>query len=258
MASATAIPATVLDASKLAWLHVPKAGTSFANVLVTWGCPSLPDDAVVDESYSNEWGMFVPKFLQVHRGQCASGLALAGSGHIPIAQGSSNAWEAHRGQFVAMFRQPEQRTLSGFNHDRHDIVNKSLDLHGYATEIEGCSVRMMNGFYCGQPVRVTDAMTDRAIERLEQGFAFVGLVEQWSLSVCLFHKMFGGSCHPREFHDVRPGKNHSAQYNTSGLKNFSDVYDGRIYKRARDIFNANLIKHNVSEASCRDTCITKS
>ena len=39
----------------------------------------------------------------------------------------------------------------------------------------------------------------------ENDFAFVGLTEEWDLSVCLFHRMFGGECHVREFLDVRPG-----------------------------------------------------
>lgn len=250
---------TALDPVKLSWIHVPKAGTSFSNVLVTWGCPSLPDDATVDESYSNKDGMFVPGFMQAHRAQCAKGMTLCGSGHLPIAKGSCNDWEGHKGQFVAMFRQPEQRTLSGFFHNRHDINDKTLDLIHYADKIAGCSVRMLNGEHCGgdrgDGGEVTQAMVDTAVDRLETGFAFVGLVDQWALSVCLFHQMFGGPCHKREFADVRPGQKHSnSSYDTTDLHGWKDSYDGALYDRAYVLFWSNAAKYNASAETCQSIC----
>lgn len=248
-------PPATLNASKIAWLHVPKAGTSFANVLVTWGCPRLPDYSVVDESYSNEYGMFVPNFMERHKAECAPGMTLCGSGHTPIAKGTCNDWEKHKGHFVAMFRQPEQRVVSGFNHDKHDINDKSLDLLGYANAIAGCSVRMMNGRKCGDQVNVTQAMVSTALQRLDGGFAYVGLTEEWALSVCLFHLMHGSHCHKREFQDVRPGAQHAeSAYDTSDLKGWKDAFDGPLYNKAYVIFWANVAKYGASRETCSKTC----
>jgi len=247
--------AGTLDASKIAWMHVPKAGTSFANVLVTWGCPRLPDYAVVDESYSNKYGMFVPGFMEKHKADCASGMTLCGSGHIPILKGTCNGWDGHKGNFVAMFRQPEQRTLSGFNHDKHDIDDKSVDLLGYAHAIAGCSVRMMNGHRCGEQVTVTQDMVSLAVSRLETGFAFVGLTDEWALSVCLFHIMYGSQCHKREFQDVRPGAQHTSDsYDTKELKGWTDPFDGPLYERAYVMFWANVAKYGASRERCSKVC----
>jgi len=250
---------TALNPAKLSWIHVPKAGTSFSNVLVTWGCPTLPDDAVVDDSYSNKDGMFVPGFMQAHRAACAKGMTLCGSGHLPMVKGSCNDWSEHNGQFVALFRQPEQRALSGFFHNRHDINDKTLDLLSYADKIAGCSVRMLNGEHCGGSAgaggEVTQAMVSTAVHRLETGFAFVGLTDHWGTSVCLFHMMFGGPCHKREFLNVRPGDQHSdSNYEVKDLHGWKDVYDGALYERAYVIFWANVAKHNANKDTCQSLC----
>merc|ERR550514_2499518 len=107
-----------------------------------------------------------------------------------------------------MFRQPEQRIISGYNQNCHDVLGdkSNCTLTGYAKQVAGCSVKMMNGRDCGAAVPVTVDMMSSAIDRLDTGFAFVGLTEEWALSVCLFRAMFGGKCHRREFLNVRPGK----------------------------------------------------
>merc|ERR1712032_1535715 len=117
----------------------------------------------------------------------------------------------HYGQFVTMMRQPEQRIISAFHHNRHEVIYKSLDLPTYGRTIAGCAVRLLNGLQCnGQMVNISSAMVRKATGRLENGFAFVGLIEEYALSVCLFHKMFGGQPEKREFLNIRPGKKHSA------------------------------------------------
>lgn len=245
------IGTATLDAERLAWMHIPKAGTSFANTLMTWGCTGLGEQEVVDSSYDRGGGMFVPKFISVHRKQCRKVGHLCG-GHLPIGPNKCNDWTAHQGNFVGLFRQPEQRVLSGFNHNLHDIPNKSLDLVSYADAVAGCSVRMMNGHKCGDQVPVTPKMMSTAMERLKTGFAFVGLTDQWELSVCLFHAMFGGDCHEREFENVRPGANQTGSlYETEKLGSWTDMYDGPLYAAAETIFRVNAEKFGVNHTSCQ-------
>jgi hypothetical protein len=245
-----------LNASQLAWLHVPKTGTSFANTLVSWGCDQLDEDDIVDDSYMLPSGMYVPKFFATHRAQCENILHIC-SGHHPIADKSCNDWNAHKGNFVALFREPEQRLISGFHHDLHDYNNKNASLHEYATAMQGCTVRMLTGFKCGDnDAGVNPTMQEHAIQRIHEGFAFVGLTEQWALSVCLFHAMFGGECHRREFANVRPGEMHTTElYSLDGLNGFRDKYDGAVYAKAKSVFYSNLAKYNVNEDTCRsDIC----
>merc|ERR1740130_1700859 len=97
---------------------------------------------------------------------------------------------------------------------------------------------MMNGIHCGKQVAVTDDMVELALWRLSDGFAFVGLTEEWALSVCLFHAMFGGDCHEREFLNVRPGVKHAdhENYDASVLEGWVDPYDGALYAHTAKTF----------------------
>jgi len=241
---------SILDPAKLAWLHIPKTGTSFANTLVSWACRGLDEEDVVDESYSDASGAFIPAFMDRHQSQCDSKFKLRG-GHIPILKGTANGWDGHKGYFVSMFRQAEQRIVSGYFNDLHDVQNKSLSMREYAAHVSGCSVRMVLGHECGAQIDVTTAMVKEAAERLDTGFAFVGITEEWALSVCLWHKMFGGKCHRREFMNVRPGKKHSSTYDVADLESFTDPFDGALYAHATTIFWRNAQKHGVSPDSCR-------
>lgn len=183
-------------------------------------------------------------------------------------------WEDHAGYFVGMFRQPEQRTISGFNDNHHDAFDVK-DLADYGNRVAGCSVRMLNGISCGGgdgfqsplffwgdgvtaevPHPVTTSMIDTAIWRLEKGFAWVGITEEWPLSVCLFHRMFGTACKKSHFENSRPGL-HSGQkqqgmYDTTGLHGWTDPFDGPLYRRALSIFWNNTAKHHVTSQLCRN------
>ena len=47
--------------------------------------------------------------------------------------------------------------------------------------------------------KITLEVAQEAAKRVHEGFAFVGIAEEWDLSVCLFHEMFGGDCHAWDF-----------------------------------------------------------
>ena len=56
-----------------------------------------------------------------------------------------------------------------------------------------------------------------AHRRLREGFAFVGLTEQWPLSICLFAAMFRIACVPSLFDDSRPTPvRHEARTTSAG------------------------------------------
>jgi len=239
-----------LDVSKLAWLHVPKAGSSFGNTLFTWACPQLPDDAQLPVVES---GGIIEGFYKKHQAECDPGFKICG-GHNPLGKGC-NKMQKHSGNFVALFRQPEQRIMSGFYHDRHDYANKGAPIEEYASGVAGCAVGMMLGRSCGSnkgQVNADDA--EQAIKILEDEFAFVGLTDEWDLSVCLFHKMHGGKCHSREFVNTRPGISSSKQYDTQTLGGFTDEVDGKLYARAKQLFWSNVDKFGVTGQSCKETC----
>merc|ERR1712190_467189 len=81
-------------------------------------------------------------------------------------------WDLHRGNFVTMFRQPEQRVISSYNHGRHDCTAFRGNLTGYAEKVSGCYVRMLTGRDCACSPEIQDDSTfvQPAIERLQTGF----------------------------------------------------------------------------------------
>ena len=99
---------------------------------------------------------------------------------------------------------------------------------------------------------VTEADVPVALKRLREGFAFVGLQEEWELSICLFHVKFGGPCRQVEFLNTRPG-NHSvrSQYNTSILNGWVDEMDRIVYEEAQRIFLNDLLSFGVSHETCQ-------
>ena len=104
----------------------------------------------------------------------------------------------------------------------------------------------------------SDEETPLAIQRLNNGFVFVGLVEEWTLTICLLHAMFGGTsmftkCSPDEFGYklATPKSSNSTTDNASlHLDGFEDVQDERLYEEARQFFRNRLQRFNVSTESC--------
>ena len=100
-------------------------------------------------------------------------------------------------QLAFVLRDPTARLVSGFHHGMHDCGHKcaaNASLPEYAMAVAGMYVHYFGG-----------GELERALTRLRQ-FAFVGLVEYWDLSVCLYHSVFGGpSPVTAELENVRPG-----------------------------------------------------
>eukprot|EP00438_Fugacium_kawagutii_P006428 Skav210656 [mRNA] locus=scaffold2527:220114:220491:+ [translate_table: standard] len=101
---------------------------------------------------------------------------------------------------------------------------------------------------------VTLADVPLAIERLREGFAFVGLQEQWELSICLFHAKFGGPCLATDFTDTRPdnkNSNTTSRYNTTILNGWVDEIDAPVYAEAKRLFYDDLTRYGLSHETCK-------
>eukprot|EP00438_Fugacium_kawagutii_P032691 Skav221352 [mRNA] locus=scaffold1845:222188:222670:+ [translate_table: standard] len=100
---------------------------------------------------------------------------------------------------------------------------------------------------------VTLADVPLALKRLQEGFAFVGLTEEWELSVCLFHAKFGGPCQAIEFVNTRPTQrpNNSKSYDTSILNGWVDEIDAPVYAEAKRLFHDDLARYGVSHETCQ-------
>jgi hypothetical protein len=259
----------------LAWTHIPKTGTSLINSLVRLPqvCSNVPiGDQVfgpTEEGYIDFCDEF-PNWAEDCPG-LAQPLKQKLGAHVPVGSTFADLYDGHG---VIMLRQPEQRMISMYNYEVNRMsaskgVQEGLDSLGliaYAKATAGCAVRMMTKDGEGHPawdvclgtdsdvefvqrLQVSNADVIEARRRLRR-YAFVGITDQWALSTCLLHAMFGGDCHPAELVNVRNHSDGSGLYDTSVLQGFVDEVDGPLYEEGLSIFEKNLQQHGVSEITC--------
>jgi len=175
-------------------------------------------------------------------------------------------YDINKGHVVSWFRQPEQRIISGYFANTHSyppILPDPSQLE-YAIYVQGCQSKMLarsmtcdnaNVSVCADGIPPTSEETSRALRRLREGVAFVGITEQWDLSICLFHAKFGGDCLSTDFLNMHPGKNITGSvYDTSELEGFIDHADRLVYREALSIFQDDLAKFGATEARCATSC----
>jgi len=254
-----------LKASPMFWLHIPKCGTSFYNTLVhlPGNCPGWPVNLSVGDEFFRKND---PKCFEVEaRRKCpewcdqrllhCDGPLLTDTHELLGLE----KYQTYKGKIVAIFRQPEQRFLSSW-YDDVDLFRADpstwvcgtnitpgwlMDMDQFKARWGGSATQQLVGKF-----NATQADVPMALERLREGLAFVGLQEEWSLSICLFHAKFGGPCRKLEFLDTRPGKNVASTYDTTILNGWVDEMDRPVYAEAINMFKADLEKFGVSHESC--------
>ena len=113
---------------------------------------------------------------------------------------------------------------------------------------------MLLGHQCASTHPITDADVAKAVRIVKEGFAYVGLLEHWATSVCLFHATFreeqadGGNrrrltmelrlTHPGPLRTKHAGDaaRGSFTYDEKALRGFVDEADERVYKAASERF----------------------
>mmetsp|Transcript_76308 Transcript_76308/g.220459 ORF Transcript_76308/g.220459 Transcript_76308/m.220459 type:complete len:392 (-) Transcript_76308:74-1249(-) len=166
--------------------------------------------------------------------------------------------EADLSKVIAIFREPRQRAISHWYH----LKSKGLeyDFKEIAKQFSACMTQMIVGATCGRKAEdgspflfdMTDIQLKEVLQARIPRFGFVGITEEWELSVCLFHTMYGGDCLPSEFLQLRKGISRNAKsYNTS-MYNI-DTYDSidlEAYDVARGTFQDLLHRYGVGPRRC--------
>ncbi|EGB02279.1 hypothetical protein AURANDRAFT_69028 [Aureococcus anophagefferens] len=242
----------------LRWLHLPKSGSTFQNSVFHWACPKMPERA----GYGPRATPFKLKSLytkdrRLNRTLCDRDVDMTIPGHPP-------AEERALPRTVAMFRQPRQRVISAYRNGKHcdgfqeidkDPNWKHLTVAEYARHagIPGCTTRMLLGGKCARARHVTrDFDAAKAVANVRR-LAFVGILERWRESICLFHKMHGGRPSAVEFgitHSTRGDLAKKAglheapkPYDESVLEGVEDPDEDAVYAAALDVFDRQLRRH---------------
>jgi hypothetical protein len=185
--------------------------------------------------------------------------------HLPILD---DEWEQWRNNWFGIFRDPEHRALSSFNHFGQGQGN----LLEFAQKIQGQQASMLSAGAAGEAkIRCEFTQSDApeacqhmvppdvelAIQRLN-GFAFVGILEEFDLAVCLFHKMMGSECLPVEFLNTRegtyPGGKEKKEQQLALLKAHKDMWDGPVYEAALRRFWGDVRKYDLKPSECLALC----
>mmetsp|Transcript_10180 Transcript_10180/g.22949 ORF Transcript_10180/g.22949 Transcript_10180/m.22949 type:complete len:363 (-) Transcript_10180:80-1168(-) len=263
----------------IAWLHIPKCGSSFLNAIVRipGACPTLPHDIVISDM------TFGPQNLKTFFDQypddeyCPDALSTTG-GHrgLGLEPTYERTWKGHA---VTMLRQPEQRLLSAWSDGAHSwpATPERLppsNIFEFAKVVQGCTVKMLTragnshditdvfppnygqlgphwGGPCGSLPLPSPQEAKEAKLRLRDGFVFVGIQEEWEMSICLFHATFGGKCEHAEFEDNRKNRKPNHTHDASILQGFTDPYDGDIYEFGKKLLHDRLKSRNLSVEACQ-------
>mmetsp|Transcript_13481 Transcript_13481/g.31706 ORF Transcript_13481/g.31706 Transcript_13481/m.31706 type:complete len:436 (-) Transcript_13481:14-1321(-) len=243
----------------LVWIHIPFSGDRLLHTLLRHAglCPALAADRVALDSLSQldvsslstEDAALVQDHMQHCQGSFASRFESP-----PHHVGFGEAYLSHAGRGVIVLRQPEMRMLHAYL--RQGAADNGLSAGMFAAQNAGCAVRMItrNGKdVCAEGTHLpTRREVDLAVRWLREGFAFVGIAESWSSSVCLFHAMFGGGCHPLE---LEQPQDDLSSPNRSLLQQMApDQLDGALYREGLTRFKADLEKYDISEQSCAKLC----
>mmetsp|Transcript_29714 Transcript_29714/g.85045 ORF Transcript_29714/g.85045 Transcript_29714/m.85045 type:complete len:377 (-) Transcript_29714:7-1137(-) len=274
-----AAPPALRKTLPVGWLHAPKAGTSFVNTLIHLPgvCPDVPEDLTVSKkTYPNASWCWTKAFREDYNvPETCPGLLDAQWGHQGLK--SHRHYKELLGKYMMMVRQPEQRLIAAYHdllgsvrrEDSDEILNEARSWGGlesktiptlaeWGASARGCVVKMLTrtGYQCGPvPGPPTWEEVDEAKRMLHDDFSFLGLTDDWALSICLFSAMFDVPCHASQMEDTRSSrKDNSIWYSVEELGGITDPYDGVVYNETLKIFNARLKKHNVTEAWCRETC----
>jgi hypothetical protein len=281
---------------KPVWVHIPKCGSSFAFTLLHHACgtdisSNLSDMIVFGGEEENPDAE--------NRGPDAFGTRCPGNvlptfwpdfHHSPLHSDNTSLESV-----VTMIRDPRERLLSAYQNGLHGCREMHLEMNcfnpfdgnpapndylvgkcdgdvhfngkwirdpsvinpvDYAKCVENCSVNMLSGNSCEFH---GSANVDLAVSRVEN-MGFVGLTDEWDLSICLFHAKFGGPLLASELENSRPGPGNG---NTSDvpvlIKRAREMLDSwpatnemRVYKAAVARFWREIKTYQLTAESCQN------
>lgn len=243
----TAPPSVLLD--HIFWLHVPKCGGSLTHTIFSYACPGRKLD--VDGQ-----GTHHPRSTCGGNISSLQAFLTHGNYHVPLPWLNAFRVSQAVGNVVGMFRQPSQRLLSAFYHMREKpwcchvdwglgaaesprrlalgALRNASDFASAAGML-GCQTKMLAGRHCCDLQPLSRAEITRVSAFVLRGMAFVGLLEEWRMSICLFHARFGGPLRVAELSNVRPthtGRALGGRYDESQLGAVRDSADEQVYAAA--------------------------
>lgn len=255
---------------RIGWLHIPKAGTSFGTALAHLANASLPAEAAMRNcALADVHCLFniveIDFVLRYPYDTFFQGIfwtkASTDFGNHDSLSPTSGWAPAFEKSIYTMVREPTSHKWSAYNHFGHHCHDNftSFDAASQGTQVTmltGQRSYGLNCLACGFRCEPVVPDVSLAIERM-WSFAFVGLSDEWALSVCLLHAMHGATfgtptCSAAEFANARKASYKNVdptEYATRAEA--ADPHDRKLYEAARSRFERDLVAHDVNPETCQ-------
>ena len=256
--------------NRILYLHVPKSGSSVANLLVQYACPGFPKDISIVGPWSIE-NIFKQSLSHWIENNCYDeAFSRFSSGHSPLPRAIHETfWESNH--VVTFLRDPNERIISGFLHNFHtcdepeflSILEKenvtktnysvlfetkrreSLEIvfSSYWKCVQACAAKMILGFWCGNNFSDTfEFSTENLQSSISRmlNFSFVGVTEDCNGSVQRWQDRFGGNLSEIVYQNMRPSPQPEFKsilrqlVHSMGLE---DSFDSTLVSITRSVFN---------------------
>jgi len=148
------------------------------------------------------------------------------------------------GDFKSMTKRNEQRYRK-FYHEAGPGI-----LQDYTECVSACSVNMINGKPCAGG-NATEKDVANAVAKVSN-FAFVGLTEEFDLSVCLFHAMFGGAPDRASFAKIRAAKHRGKIFALKDVNHRTILPDLAVYDQANRTFWERIDQYGITRTECNE------
>jgi hypothetical protein len=187
------------------WLHIPKAGQSFFLSVVLYGCRNaslvgrIHDFLSVSRTPAERHRLLQQALRLI---PSVTDAAVCPGLLAPRLVGHAGLRDADLGSAVGLLRHPRQRILSRCS--AYYLPNISASSAGFAacanamaTQQLGIMAYQIAGINIKNSLHVAEwkeplpmvSIVHRAVKHLSRHFLFVGLQEEWTASVWLFHTM---------------------------------------------------------------------
>ena len=254
--------------NKIAWFHPPKTGTSFATAVFGYGS----NYRISSQDIENLVLSWSPLFQKYDPQKYLKNTWVEKKDHLKI---SEDVFQKFKGFFVGIFREPVDRSISSFewfHQCTKSFAYCKSKLIEYINLTGSTVVRMLAGQDDGTEwkcmknnVRFPCESYDEPQPNIQlaklrlNSFKFVGLQSEWTLSICLFHHIFGGSCDQIELKNIRKTKSIFLKQflndeQIKKIKNNNSFSDSTLYYTAQKRFWNDIHRFDLNHTYCKSFC----
>ena len=268
LVATTSSPPTHVPCKRIRYFHIPKAGSSFAEYVWAWACPSLPLEKRMITLIRG-----LTSFADLNQGyraglcQCSKSYNVSGTSLESEYHHQPMKMEYMVAASAGLFRAPAARIVSAFNYGLHAHgmepagrtgatamkaavrgASKSrqsqLATYAHWPGVASVSTKMLLGLSPSAVVVLNATDVQMAVSRVSK-MAFVGLTECFDESAALFMRVFPGRVYPNHPSHVRDGALNSSRARSSDeallcSSGFDDVPDATVYRAAMTRFLQDL------------------